>query len=342
MNWQEIIPSKVAIKFNKPTKIFHYFSLGEIVNGTVFPFSKTTKYKVEINVVNNPQDYAKGEYEQFSSFYKVGKDWILYQRKYGGFSCQLYIKDLDKDEFKVYVNSFYINFIKAKIDSLYPVGVHVTDILLYKIIRDKDLVIHGASLYDSKNKRSFLLVAPPDTGKTYTTYMLLKKGYKFLGEDLSYYDGKTDELQSMPYTSTWGHRFKLQAFDPSKIPFAGLMLNTAKKGVEDIFGKDSVRKSAHLDRIYILEKTTGEESITKAVVNEELMRKVMAIQRNEFTYFKNPLLRAYEYYHPMDIDKVYATEAENMYKLFHTKEVFVVRAQHHERYEILIAEHSNS
>jgi hypothetical protein len=339
MSWQEIIPGKVAIKFNKPRDVFHYFSLGEIMNGSLFAFDQKTTYKIDVHVVAHPTEYAKGKYGRFSSFYRVGDDWVLYERKYGGFTCELYVEGLLGNSLKVYVNPFYINYVKAKIDSLYPVGVHLADILLYKMIANNDLVIHGASLYDPKAKQSFLLVAPPDTGKTYTTFQLLKKSYQFLGEDLSYYDGKNDSLICMPYTSTWGHRFKFQKVDISKVPFAGLFFNTAKKGVEEIFGKDSVKKSAHLDRIYLLEKTDGEEGISKVKADAELLRKVMAIQRNEFSYYKNPLLRAFEYYHPLGLDEAFETEAKNITKLFKAKDIFLVRAPRYERYEHLIATH---
>jgi hypothetical protein len=342
MNWQDIIPGEIAIKFDKPRAVFHYFSLGEIMNGSLFTFSSRTKYTVDVHVVPHPSDHKKGEFGKFSSFYEVGDDWVLYKRKYGGLTCELLIQGLPGNKLTVYVNSFYLNLVKAKIDGLYPVGVHLTDILLYKILDDDNLVVHGASLFDPDNEKSFLLVAPPDTGKTYTTFKLLEKGYKFLGEDLSFYDGQEDALVCMPYTSTWGHRFKFKKIDVSKIPFVGLLSNSAKKGVEEIFGKESVKERAHLDRIYLLEKSDDDESIEQVTADKTLLRKVMAIQRNEFSYFKNPLLRAYEYYHPLGIDEIYTKEAKNFEKLFTKKDLFVVRAPHYERYEHLIVEHMSS
>lgn len=339
MNWQEIIPSQIAVKFTIPRTVFHYFSLGEIMNGSLFEFTQQTRYKIDIHVVPRPHEWITGDSGRFSSYYQVGDDWVLYERKYGGFTCELLIQGLPGNNLTVFVNSFYLNYVKAKIDSLYPVGVHLTDILLYKILSDDNLVIHGASLYETKNKKAFLLVAPPDTGKTYTTFKLLERGYQFLGEDLSFYDSKKDMLICMPYTSTWGHRFKFQKVDISKIPFIGLLSNSAKKGVEEIFGEESVKRSAHLDRIYLLEKTSGGESIEKVSADEKLMRKIMAIQRNEFSYFKNPLLRAFEYYHPLGIDDVYMREARNIKALFRTKELFLVRAPHYERYEQMIVKH---
>lgn len=338
MSQQEIIPGKVGIQFDKPREVFHYFSLGEIMNGTLFK-SRLTAYNIDIHVVPHPHEFAVGQYGKFSTFYNIGDSWAFYQRKYGGFTCELLVQGLPGDSLDVYVNPFYLNYVKAKVDSLWPVGVHLTDILLYKIIKHGDLVIHGASLYSPKAEKAFLLVAPPDTGKTYTTFKLLEKGYKFLGEDLSFYDSQLDALSCMPYTSTWGHRFKFQRIDISKIPFAGLFFNTAKKGVEEIFGKDAIQESAKLDRIYLLENTDGDESITPVKADGDLLRKVMAIQRNEFTYFKNPLLRAFEYYHPLDIDAVYDAEASNIRKLFERKEIFLARAPHYEAYERLIMQH---
>lgn len=336
MNWQEIIPGKVAIKFNQQQKLFHYFSLGEITGGSLFPHTKNTTWNIEINITPEPASHISGDFQQFSTFYKVGKDWILYERTYGGLRCQMLVENITSHNPSIYVNSFYLNRIRAKIDNLYPPGIHLTDILLYQIISSGDLVVHGASLHNPATKGSFLIVAPPDTGKTYTTYMLLQKGFKFLGEDLSYYDAKTNELRCMPYTSTWGHRFSVKKVDISKVPFVGLVANSSKKGVEDLFGRKAVQESSPLKRIYLIEKANT-TSIEKVSADRHMMRKIMAIQRNEFSYYKNPLLRAFEYYNDnLNVDNAFDMEASSMRKLFDKVDVFLVQAPRSEDFEGLI------
>ena len=333
------VPGKVSLQVPSSIKLFQYFSLGEIMTGLLFKPMKE-QFTAEFNIVTDPKSYSTGLSKQFSTFYLIGSDQIYYERRYGGVTCKILVDQVKGDRLKLYVNKSYLKFIKFKIDNIYPVGVHLTDLLLLKIIASGDLIVHAASLYNPKNRQAFLMVAPPDTGKTYTTFQLLAKGYKFLGEDLSYYDSKADELRCMPYTSTWGHRFSFHKLDISKLPFVGLFANTSKKGVEDLFGSDSVCKSAKLSQIYLLEKSSGEEDVVEVQVTDELMRKVMSIQRNEFSYYKNPLLRAFEYYHPLNIDTVFESEAVNMRKLFQGKTIFLVRAPNYEKFQNLIFSHN--
>lgn len=336
MNWQEIIPGKVAIKFNTPQSLFHYFSLGEITGGTLFPHTKATEWKIDINVVQNPAQYRKGPFQQFSTFYEVGPNWILYKRTYGKFHCEMLVDNILDRNIKVYVNPFYLKRLRVKLDNLYPVGIHLTDVLLYHIVTSGDLVIHGASLHNPNTDSAFLIVAPPDTGKTYTTYKLLQKGFKFLGEDLSYYDAQDHTLRCMPYTSTWGHRFNVKKFDVGKVPFVSLIAGSPKKGVEDLFGRESVQSVSKLKRIYLIEKSDRTE-ILKIKKSDELLHKIMAIQRNEFSYFKNPMLRAFEYCNSsMQIDKAFAAEQASMEQLFESTELYLVQAPKSEDFEGLI------
>ena len=69
MTWQEVIPGKVALKINKPLKTFHYFSLGEITGGDLFPFTQNTTWKVEMNIVAHPSERIGSDYQEFSTFY---------------------------------------------------------------------------------------------------------------------------------------------------------------------------------------------------------------------------------------------------------------------------------
>jgi hypothetical protein len=336
MNWQEIIPGKVAIRFNKRQPLFHYFSLGEITGGTLFPFTEKTKWKIDIHIVENPGQHRHGPFQQFSTFYEVGSDWILYRRTYGGLHCEMLVEGILSHNVTVYVNPFYFKRLRVKLDNLYPVGIHLTDILLYDILTSGDLVVHGASLHNPETGAAFLVIAPPDTGKTYTTYKLLQKGFKFLGEDLSYYDAAAHALRCMPYTSTWGHRFNVKKIDVGKVPFVSLLTGGSKKGVEDLFGRDSIQTTSPLKRIYLIEKA-DRSAITKIKASGELLRKTMAIQRNEFSYFKNPLLRAFEYCNSsMEIDKAFAAEQASMEKLFQSTELYLIQAPKSEDFEGLI------
>jgi hypothetical protein len=324
-----------------PRRVFYYFSLGEIVNGQVFEIKGNELFQTELNIVANPKQYLTEPYDQFSTFYSVNQDEVYYERNYGGIKCAMLVKGMRSNEIQVYANPSYMRLVKFKIDNMYPVGVHLTDLLLLRILQNDDLVVHGASLQNTKTGKGFLLVAPPDTGKTYTTFHLLKQGYKFLGEDLSYYRSSTDELLCMPYTSTWGHRFSFSKLDPSKIPFVGLFSESNKKGVEEIFGKDAIAEKAELDTIYLIQK--GErDRVTEISAGDDMHRRIMAIQRNEFSYFKNSLIRAYEYYNDINVDRIAEKESENFKKLLGKKKLVLVEGTSYESFKGLIDERERS
>ncbi len=332
------VPNKISITTDKNLKLLKYFSLGEIINKPVFP-EEITKYNVELNICPDPKEFLDEPSEKYSSDYWVNQNSVYYERKYAGLTCKLLVKSIDKNQFICYTNPTYLKIAIMKMDSLYPVGLHIHDILLTKILADNDLIIHGAGLKNIAKDDSFLIIAPPDTGKTYTTYQLLKSGnFKFLGEDLSYYSKAEDELLCVPFTSTWGHHFQHSWTDNfSRIPILGLFRDSNKKIVTDFFGSAAVEKKAKLSRIYLLEKSNT-NSLIKIAYSEEMYKKVLIIQRNEFSYYKNPLIRAYEYYNidKLDVDSLFQKEGINLKSLLQNKDLFLVKSQSHSEFHKLI------
>jgi hypothetical protein len=331
-----IVPDVLAITHCMKMKSLYYFSMGEILDKDIFQ-SNNEKIIFDIRIVGNPEEYIEDKYEQFSTYFKVSDEDIFYEREYIGLKCKMLIKGIRSNKIIVYVNQTYLFFVKFKMDNLYPVGVHLMDVFLLNIISKGNLVVHAASLYNPRTDDAFLIIAPPDTGKTYSTAMLIRNGYKFIGEDLSYYDLKTDSLMCVPYTSTWGHHFTNKRFSLAQIPIVNWFFIGKKEIVTDIFGKDSIIKRAKLSRIYLIEKAS-ENSIKRVVFNNEFLRKLIIIQRNEFTYFKNMLLRAFEYINNTNIDGIMRKEDESLERLLKTKELFVVKGKGHDDFYKLIIE----
>ncbi|MCK5491126.1 MAG: hypothetical protein KAI67_04755 [Candidatus Pacebacteria bacterium] len=333
-----IIPDKITISCNKGIKELPYFSIGEVIDKKIFE-PKKEQYKINLNIVKDPKDYFNEELNYFFSNYKIGHNSIYYERSYLKLKCKLYVENLLDDNFKVYINKNYLDFVRVKIDNLYPAGNHLKDILLTKIIASGDLIVHASSLHNLNTNDSFLCIAPPDTGKTYTTLTLLKDKhkYKFLGEDLSYYDGKKDELYCVPFTSTFGQSFDFSAIDLLvKVPMIGALLTKKRKIITDLFGKDCIIKSSKLSRVYVLEKSK-EDSLTKTNL-QDVIEKIMTIHRNEFSYFKNPLLRAFEYHNndKINIDNIYYKEKENFIKLLSDKSLYIVKAKSYDNFHEII------
>jgi len=330
-----VVPKILSITHPKNVRDLAYFSIGEILNKDVFGSSKTI-FRFELNIVKFPNSFLLEKTENFSTYFKVGDNDIYYERKYAGLRCRLLIKNINSDSVSIYINKTYLRTVKFRMDSLFPLGAHLMDLFLIKIISQGDLIIHGASLYNKKIKNSFLIIAPPDTGKTYTTANLIEKGYGFLGEDLSYYNKATDSLYCVPLTSTWGHHFSSKIFDIAQIPFLGWFFSHKKKIVTDLFGKESIIESAPLQRVYLIEKSTVND-LKEVSLDKEIFRKIMTIQRNEFSYFKNMLLRACEYITAkINIDNIMEVEKESMFRLLKSKRLFLVRGSSHAEFYKLI------
>lgn len=335
-----IVPEILSVEYPEKLKFLGYFGIGEILQKKIFPLG-TEKVNFKINITSHPEKFLEDKYEQFSTYFKITQNDIFYEKKYLGLHCKMLIKNLNSDEITVYVNKTYLNVVKLRMDNLYPVGIHMMDIFLLNILKKGDLVIHGASLYNEKDKGSFLLIAPPDTGKTYSTAKLVEKGYKFLGEDLSYYSAEQDSLMCVPFTSTWGHHFSKSTFNISSWPIVGWFFTHKKEIVTDLFGENSLVAKGKLKRVYIIEKSDC-NSLEKVELNDDFIHKVRVVQRNEFTYFKNMLLRAWEYVNGGNIDEIITKEDDSFKKLLSQKELYLVKGRTYSDFHVLIDENEQN
>jgi glycosyltransferase involved in cell wall biosynthesis len=331
-----IVPGVLSVKHPAKMKYLGYFSIGELFNRVIFN-QDSERIVFNINVEKNPEKFLNKEYKQFSTYFKITKNDIYYERKYLGLRCKMLIKNFTSNKITVYVNNTYINFVKLRMDALYPVGVHLMDLFLLHILKDGDLVIHGASLYNPHKDDSFLIIAPPDTGKTYSTAKLVENGFKFLGEDLSYYQAREDSLICVPLTSTWGHHFSKSKLNATSWPIIGWFLTYKKEIVTDLFGSNCIKDKAKLNRIYIIEKSDI-NCLRKVDYDKEFLRKILIIQRNEFSYFKNMLIRAFEYINKIEVDEVMKWENESFEKLLKEKDLYLVGGKNYSEFYKLIME----
>lgn len=338
-----IIFKKFTIK-NWKRKQFNYLSLGEITSQDFLNWEKST-FSIEANINSDPEKLLYEEMSVFSEFYKIWKTSIFYKRKYAKITLKLLIKGIWTDNMKFYFNKYYYNLIRFKVDNLYPIWLHITDLMLTKLILNWNLVVHGASVYNEKKDFGFSLIAPPDTGKTYTTFKFLEtEGFKFLWEDLSLWDSESNTINCMPYTSTWGHRFSLSKINIWKIPFLWLFFDRKKHSVYDIFGEKKVQKMAPSRIIYLLEKSNNENIVSEVESSEinEIIRKIKVIQRNEFSYYKNPLLLAIDYANNIDLPWTLQKENELIEKYFSENKVYIVKWTNYKNYYELIKTHQET
>ena len=118
-----------------------------------------------------------------------GKDELFYQRNFfAGNKLRLLARGLTNGKTEVITNKYYLKYIKFRFNNLHSPGYHLTDIVCALLLRKNLCPVHCSGF--SINGKTFLVIAPPDTGKTLTTMRaVFDANASFLSEDL----GITDE-----------------------------------------------------------------------------------------------------------------------------------------------------
>jgi len=190
--------------------------------------------------------------------------------------------------------------VKMKADNLYPPGVHLTDILTVKLLEKGFTPIHSAAF--SLGTNGFLVCGPPDIGKSLTVVLALKHGYKFLSEDITVTDGR--RVFTNPYTFTF---LQIHGFEKASIRLAfwkfiyrnfpplSYWIKPPRILLHQRIREVNIERNAEIKSIFFLDK--GKESLKK-IGSEEALMKFLSINRNEFSYHKNPLIFAYSYFNP--------------------------------------------
>jgi hypothetical protein len=85
-----------------------------------------------------------------------------------------------------------------------------------------------------------------------------------------------------------------------------------------------IEEKANIKNIFVLERgTSGIEKIEP----REATRRILIINRNEFSYHKNPLLFAYSYFNPsLDINELMRTEEDLIYTIVDKTDCSLLKA----------------
>jgi hypothetical protein len=267
------------------------------------------------------------------------KDELYYAKTIGlGIKIKLLLKNLLKNT-ELTVNKPYYRYVRVRLDNVYPPGVHLADILTVNLLERKLTPLHCAAI--SSQGEGSLLVAPPDTGKTVTTLLALKKGFSYLAEDIAVVD--QENVYVNPYTSTFLHNKEFEGYSKfnkslfsfsKKIPLLSSYLRP-KVSTSELLKHFKVERKARIRNIFILDR--GKSSIER-IEPMEAIRRTMIINRNEFSYYKNPLLFAYSYYNPsLNLDKLMKAEAELVQAITHKSDCFLLKTLEPREYSDLIS-----
>ena len=311
-----LIPNLVVIHSNC-SKI-HYFSFGEIIEPNLF---NNTPCKYDLIFDIKPRKYfamikdRNFEYE-YSDSIRISLDDeinLIYNKNIGITKIFMYIS-MSGDTISVFVDKLYYLLFKLKVENILPPGVHLRDLLYMKLVFDKYIPLHSASFAINKNN-GFLILAPPNTGKSLTVSLLANNGFKVLSEDIAVLDLEKLEIYSAPYTATMLHELSKLKY----LPLLSYYLPKRLKSFGEIFKKNLIPR-AKLKKIFILEKSKGKEEKRK----KDYLVKILNLTRNEFNIRSNPVINSILYYLRKDIESY---EYDKIYKLVNKVDVIILRAK---------------
>ncbi|MEM3335897.1 MAG: hypothetical protein QXD43_02215 [Candidatus Aenigmatarchaeota archaeon] len=169
----EILPIKgfAICKYNKEYNNF-------LLN--FFNFYANYKYYFKIRDVKIPKE-PDARYQ----YYFLKNNIIYYIRKIGPLS---FIFSYNLKTKTIIANRLSLS-IPFELGQIWPIGLHLSNIIALDLLLEKNILfIHGASLeYDQK---TILIFSPSRTGKTLLVENLLKKGAKYISEDIILTDGE--------------------------------------------------------------------------------------------------------------------------------------------------------
>lgn len=325
--FQYLIKPQIANVLSNQVRI-PYFSYGEYLDN----YEERSPSAINISFhVDNKIPRPSYLTQKFHFCYGAENlEEIYFERPLGlGLSAQLLCKNLLTNP-EISVNKTYSRFIRSKIDNTFPPGVHLADTLSTHLIKKNYIPLHCAAI--SLNDNGIVLAAPPDTGKSVTTMLAAKRGFGFLSEDIAIADEKY--VYSNPQTATFYHtpgfgkkesvRQRLYNFVATNIPALSYFIQPPTARIYELMKDIKIEERVPVKYIFILDR--GIETLREIEASEAL-RRMLIINRNEFSYSKNTLLFAYSYFNPLlDIEALRKKEQDIIDTLAKNAKCYLVRS----------------
>ncbi|RLC37350.1 MAG: hypothetical protein DRH33_05860 [Candidatus Nealsonbacteria bacterium] len=322
-----VIPKILGI--NTEVKKIRNFSFGESLRERTEKALIKLNFKID-NLIKKPS-ILNQKYHFFWG--KHNHPCIYYERRIiGGLFAKMLFKNSEGSP-SIIVNKPYLRWIRVRTNNIFPPGTHLTDIATVKLIEKSFTPLHCAGV--SWDNKGILIFAPPNTGKTLTSILLVQNGFKFISEDISVSDG--NEIYGCPFTSTFRYYDKLSSKSTrylnliaTKIPFLAPFIEPKAKVIQDYVERDKIKEKASIFAIVVLER--GGSKFKKLDENEAF-RRILNINRYEFNYYRNPILRAYSYFNQeLDLNSLMLREEKIIRKVITDKNIYLIRENNPEEY----------
>lgn len=131
---------------------------------------------------------------------KIKHDYIYYEhRRQLIFKTKFLLEDLQGKTRMMYTSPRWKLFKKIR----RPIAELISALIQIKLLQKGYSLIHAACL--EKDGKAFLIVAPPETGKTSCVLSLVKEGFGYLADDVCIIDGTHAYSWPKPLTLHPGH-----------------------------------------------------------------------------------------------------------------------------------------
>jgi hypothetical protein len=287
-----VVPELLSI--NSSVSYLPRFSFGEHLGEESW---QQTKLELNFEVSNSiDRGFATGNKHHY---YFIKENQVYFERNLGfGRTVQMIIQDLYNYP-SVVVNPFYYKFVRFQLGVVLPPGRHLLDLATILFFKNGYFPLHCSSI--SKNGKAIAILAPPDTGKTYTALNLTKAEFSILSEDMAISDGK--RIWGCPFTGTFYHLIgerNISAWKKNITYFYSRLVNVfpliariIKPPIKNMLSivSDSFVSSSDIVGLIFLQRSKKNE--ISSLKPNDVYYQLKLSNRIEFNYDINPALLAF-------------------------------------------------
>ncbi|MEM2507409.1 MAG: hypothetical protein QXF61_10250 [Nitrososphaeria archaeon] len=340
-----VVPNIVEVNSN--VDHIPHFALGP----TLFKVSQVKPCQIKVYFLVYPRVPSPLKLQTSMYPFRVCENVVYYEHPlFGVFKLQIMLSDLQNAP-KIFVNNEVYRLIQRPIGNLPPAGVLCTDIIWAKLAMKNMSIVYSSCI--SLSGDGILLLGHSGAGKSLVAYLSQKKANsEFLSEDVTIVDEK--RAYACPYTQSFLNEdlFIKTLFMDKKISKKEYLRIRFLKSVRRLLKPslflpfkflmppprikitDKVQEKVDVKRICLLERG---DTIVKELDKDEMIAKILLLNRLEFYYERDPFLTVYSLYNPdFEYERLLIRTKEILTKLVEQADCFLIKTNNPYRYLDLI------
>lgn len=262
------------------------------------------RFKLELEVCNDRDIFSENKIENFPEKFrhyhtKKNEGKLFFEKIYFKRFKLSYFISVEGRTIKAKVGKNYYNFIKYKIMNIYPIWYVLFDLVSALLVNDGFLPLYS-SVVDFEGYGAVVMLAAPNTGKTYTALNLCKKyGGRLLSEDMALTDG------TYVWPAQWTNSYR--SYDDK--------LNQYIDKLNREINPASIRN------VFILEKS--EKKMEIEILDS--IKKLLILNDYCVGYKSSPIVNILAYYSDgISLDKLYMNERRIFEKMIDKKKNYII------------------